>query len=106
MKFYRYLSLLVVVLIIVTCFSGCSLNFFSVESLLSPPSQSGENGEIQKVFKELMKDKTVQLKSPTSGDYQSPFVFYDIDSDGIDEVFVFYSEHRFGLLFICICLDH
>ncbi len=92
MKFYRYLSLLVVVLVIVTCFSGCSLNFFSVESLLSPPSQSGENGEIQKVFKELMKDKTVQLKSPTSGDYQSPFVFYDIDSDGIDEVFVFYSE--------------
>lgn len=92
MKYLRFLSIILILALIVTAFSGCSLNFFSVESLLTPPAQSGENGEIQKSFNELMKNKTVQLKSPASGEFQSPFVFYDIDSDGADEVLVFYSE--------------
>lgn len=92
MKYLRFLSVALVLVIIIASFSGCSLNFFSVESLLTPPAQSGENGEIQKAFNELMKNKTVQLKSPSSGEFQSPFVFCDIDSDGTDEVLVFYSE--------------
>ncbi len=92
MKYLKILSLALVLVLVVSSFSGCSLNFFSVESLLTPPAQSGENGEIQKAFNELMKNKTVQLKSPASGEFQSPFVFYDIDSDGTDEVLVFYSE--------------
>ena len=92
MKLIKSISIVVILTIIVASFSGCSLNFFSVESLLTPPAQSGNNGEIQKAFNELMENKIVQLKSPASGEYQSPFVFYDIDSDGSDEVLVFYSE--------------
>ena len=92
MKYFKAISVILILAIIVASFSGCSLNFFSVESLLTPPAQSGDNGEIQKAFNELMKNKIVQLKSPASGEFQSPFVFCDIDSDGSDEVLVFYSE--------------
>ena len=92
MKKLKFLSIVLIICIIIASFSGCSLNFFSVESLLIPPAQSGENGEIQEAFNELMKNKTVQLKSPASGEFQSPFVLYDIDADGTDEVLVFYSE--------------
>ncbi len=92
MKKIKFLSIVLLLVVIVASFSGCSLNFFSVESLLMPPAQSGENGEIQKAFNELMENKTVQLKSPASGEFQSPFVFYDIDGDSVEEVFVFYSE--------------
>ena len=77
----RIISLAVIVILIMTC-SGCSLNFFSVESLITPPTQSGKNGEVQKAFNELMKDTKFQLKAPVAGDYQTSFVLLDINSDG------------------------
>ncbi len=74
------------------CFSGCSLNFFSIESLLSPPKQPGKNGEVQEAFNKLKDGSTVQLKSPLSGDYQTSVVLKDINNDGEEEAFVFYSD--------------
>lgn len=91
MNFRRITALVLTVTLVLMC-SGCSLNFFSVESLLSPPVQSGKNGEVQEAFNTLMKDVKVQLKTPVSGDYQTAFVLYDINGDGIDEAFVFYSD--------------
>lgn len=87
-KFITVIALLVLVL---TC-SGCSLNLFSVDSLITPPAQSGENGQVQKAFNSLMKDKKVQLKTPVYGEYQTSFVLLDINNDGIDEAFVFYTD--------------
>ncbi len=72
--------------------SGCSLNFFSVESLMSPPAQSGKNGEVQKAFQKLMTDKNIQLKTPVSGDYQTSFVLFDINNDLNEEAVVFYTD--------------
>ncbi len=91
MKAKRIISLIIAVALVVMC-SGCSLNFFSVESLLSPPVQSGKNGEVQAAFNSLMKDKKVQLKTPVSGDFQSSFVLFDINGDSVDESLVFYSD--------------
>ena len=91
MKLKKIISLGLIVVLVFMC-SGCSLDFFSVESLLSPPVQSGKNGELQKAFNTLMKDEKVQLKTPASGDFQSAFVLYDINNDGVDEAFVFYSD--------------
>ena len=91
MNIKKIIALIMCVVLVVMC-SGCSLDFFSVESLLSPPVQSGKNGEVQKAFNTLMKDKMVQLKTPASGDYQTAFVLYDINADGIDEALVFYSD--------------
>ena len=72
--------------------SGCSLNFFSVESLMSPPSQSGKNGEVQEAFKRLMAEKTIQLRTPQSGDYQTSFVLFDVNGDEQEEAIVFYTD--------------
>ncbi len=91
MNIKKITALVMTVILVIMC-SGCSLDFFSVESLLAPPVQSGKNGEVQKAFNTLMKDKKVQLKTPASGDYQTAFVLYDINSDGIDEAFVFYTD--------------
>lgn len=91
MKLKKVIALLLCVVSIFMC-SGCSLNFLSVESLMSPPSQSGKKGEVEKAFKKLMTDKNIQLKTPQSGDYQTAFILFDIDSDGQEEALVFYSD--------------
>ncbi len=87
----KILSLVIIATLIISC-SGCSLNFFSVESLITPPTQSGRNGEIQKAFNNLMKDTKYQLKAPVAGEYQTSFVLLDVNSDGYEEAFVFYSD--------------
>lgn len=91
MKLKKVIALLLCAVSILVC-SGCSLNFFSVESLMSPPSQSGKKGEVEKAFKKLMADKNIQLKTPQSGDYQTAFVLFDIDADGQEEAIVFYAD--------------
>ena len=91
MKLKKVISLLLCVVIILM-FSGCSLNFFSVESLMSPPLQSGKNGEVEEAIKKLMAEKTIQLRTPQSGDYQTAFILFDINSDGLEEAVVFYTD--------------
>lgn len=87
----KLIAIAILIALVLSC-SGCSLNFFSVESLLAPPTQSGKNGEVQKAFNTLMKDTKFQLKAPVSGEYQTSFVLLDINSDGSEEAFVFYSD--------------
>ena len=87
----KLISVLLIIAIIFTC-SGCSLDFFSVDSLIFPPTQSGKNGEVQKAFNNLMKDTKVQLKTPVAGEFQTSFVLKDVNNDEIEEAFVFYSD--------------
>ncbi len=87
----KLISLIMIIAILLVC-SGCSLNFFSVESLMSPPAQSGKNGDVEKAFKSLMSDKTIQLRTPVSGDYQTAFVLFDINGNGVEEALVFYTD--------------
>ena len=91
MKVNKITALLMTVVMLLLC-SGCSLNFFSVESLMSPPAQSGRNGEVEAAFKKLMSEKTVQLRSPASGEHQTAFVLFDINLDGSEEAIVFYTD--------------
>ncbi len=91
MKIKKVLAVITAIAILLLC-SGCSLNLFSVESLLTPPVQSGKNGEVQEAFGKLKGKEKIQLKTPVSGDFQSSFVFFDIDGDDVDESLVFYSD--------------
>ncbi len=91
MKLKRFLGICLAAILVFAC-SGCSLNFFSVESLMGPPMQSGKNGEVQAAFNKLMSGKTVQLRTPNTGDYQTSFVLFDINSDGNEEALVFYTD--------------
>ena len=91
MKLKKAISILLCFAMVLLC-SGCSLNFFSVESLMSPPSQSGKNGEVEKAFKKLMAEKTIQLRTPQSGDYQTAFVLFDVNGNEQAEAIVFYTD--------------
>ncbi len=91
MKFKRIIGLLCVICFIISS-SGCSLNFFSVETLMNPPTQPGENGEVQRAFLKLMGDKNIQLKAPQSGEFQTAFILRDLNGDGSDEALVFYTD--------------
>ena len=91
MKLKKVISIALCIAVLLLS-SGCSLNFFSVESLMSPPSQSGKNGEVQEAFKKLMAEKTIQLRTPQSGDYQTSFVLFDVNGDSQEEAIVFYTD--------------
>jgi hypothetical protein len=87
----KLIAVIALLALILTC-TGCSLNLFSVDSLITPPAQSGKNGQVQKAFNSLMKDKKVQLKTPVYGEYQTSFVLFDVNNDGVEEAFVFYTD--------------
>lgn len=91
MKLKKVLSAIAVIMMLLTL-SGCSLNFFSTETLLKPPALSGKSGEVQEAFNKLMSGKTFLLKTPTKGDYKSSFVLYNIDNDEDEEAIVFYTD--------------
>ncbi|MBE6747624.1 MAG: hypothetical protein E7557_00135 [Ruminococcaceae bacterium] len=91
MKLKKVLSAIIVVIMLLTS-SGCSLNFFSTETLLKPPALSGKSGEVQEAFNKLMSGKTFLLKTPTKGEYKSSFVLYNIDNDEDEEAIVFYTD--------------
>ena len=90
-KVIKQLFLITAAVLCLIFVSGCSLNFFSVESLLAPPALSGDNGEVQAAFNRLTASKTVQLRTPSRGTYKSSFVLYDIDGDSENEAVVFLS---------------
>ena len=87
----KLIAILLALMLVLSC-TGCSLDFFSVESLITPPAQSGRNGQVQKAFNSLMKDTKFQLKAPVSGEYQTSFVLLDVNGDETEEAFVFYSD--------------
>lgn len=91
--FRKTFSLILCAALLLVTFSGCSLNFFSVESLMAPPMQSGRNGEVQAAFKKYMNDKNVLLKTPAKGEFQTPYIFFDLNGDGQQEALVFYVDN-------------
>ncbi len=91
--FKKAVALALCAVLLLVTFSGCSLNFFSVESLMAPPMQSGRNGEVQAAFKKYMNDKNVLLKTPAKGEFQTPYIFFDLNGDGQQEALVFYVDN-------------
>ena len=89
----RKAALLLAVVLLLLSFSGCTINLFSVESLMMPPEQIGKNGEVQKAFNRLMSEKTVLLKTPSKGEYRTAFTLRDVNGDGSEEAVVFYADN-------------
>ncbi len=68
-------------------------NINSVESLMRPPKLSGENRLLQQAFEQSVTNSDgIVMKNPLSGLYTSSYLFYDMNNDGIEEAFVFYSD--------------
>lgn len=88
-------KLISIILVAVVCLtlSACDLNFASVDSLMRPPKLSGDSSLLQEAFENSVKySETVIMKTPMSGDNRSSYLFYDLDNDGNQEAFVFYSD--------------
>jgi len=87
----KYLGAVITVIIIaVLAFILSNTAFESVDMLMRPPKNEGQNSEIQAAFEASINDKYI-LRSPLSGEHKSSFIFVDFDSDKKDEVVVFYS---------------
>lgn len=88
----KKLTALIISIMLVCLLSGCdTLLFSSVDNLMRPPKIAGElNSKLMNVFEAEIGEKYV-LKYPISGEYQSPCVMYDLDSDGVEEAIIFYS---------------
>ena len=89
MKKYT-LGLIIFALFAVPVLIFCINGFKPIDSLMGPPKLEGENLEIQLAFEKSV-EKGYKLKSPIVGDYRSAYIFKDLDSDGQNEVIVFYS---------------
>ncbi len=86
----RILYLLLTVAICCS-FSSCSILETDGDALLSPPRLEGELYYIQEALIDYAGEE-ITLKYPTSGDYRSAFVLRDINGDGREEAFAFYSK--------------
>lgn len=84
---------LILAAVICLLFSSCDFNVASVDSLMRPPKLSGDSSLLQEAFENSVKySETVIMKTPISGDNRSSYLFYDLDNDGKQEAFVFYSD--------------
>ena len=86
----RFCAFFALLLVIIMTFSGCAGVIVDTDSLLSPPRPEGELYKISEVLEKSTNEKFI-LKYPLSGEYRSAFVLKDINRDGTDEAFVFYS---------------
>lgn len=69
---------------------GCSL-FGDFNTLLNAPKSPEDLTRIQQVLEEQIKDDNYVIQYPSEGKYISSPLRYDLDGDGVNEAFVFYS---------------
>lgn len=86
--FVKIPAVLVTLLLLCSC-SAVSLS--GTESLLVAPKLNKQQEEVAKAFESAVSLRSIVYKPPQNGDYRSPFIFYDIDGDGLDEAIVFYA---------------
>lgn len=89
LKEKRIIPVLLFLLLGLLC--GCT-PLDSVDNLMRPPKLSGENAGVQEAFERATANRTVHMKTPTTGAYRSAYVLYDFDGDGTDEAITFYSN--------------
>ena len=83
---------LALVLVFVLLFSSCNiLPIPEQEDLLEAPILNQVQQEIYKVLEDTLDISSLIFKYPVYGEQRSPFVFFDMNDDGLQEVVVFYS---------------
>lgn len=91
-KFSRWYIMYAVALALLPALLFLTTQFETPSELLTPPSLSGTNLEIEKAFKEYIGSRQeYTLQYPSSGEYRSAFILRDLDLDGKDEAIVFYT---------------
>lgn len=70
--------------------SGCDALIFNADELLTSPKLEGDMHPVQMALEASVNDN-ITLKYPRLGEYRSAFVMKDIDGNGSEEAFAFYS---------------
>ena len=89
MKKNGLLFLLPAVLLLLLC--GCSGQIGNVEELLEAPKLSQSQSHVVEELNRYI-GGSAKLKYPRKGDFLSPFVFKDLNGDGVEEAVVFYGD--------------
>lgn len=88
----KKIRIFLVILSLSLLLAGCG-NFrlaSSIDDLISPVSPSGDNAGVQNAVNEYCKSGFL-IKMPSSGNYTTSFIFYDLNADGQNEAVAFYE---------------
>lgn len=88
----KKIKILLLVFVIAFSFAGCNSFRLSttIDDLISPVSPSGENDAVKTAVDQYCKGGYL-IKIPSSGEYTTSFIFYDLNGDGQDEALAFYE---------------
>lgn len=89
-KIVKKIVAVITILSILFSLTGCSLKFSSFENLMRPPKLIGKYQGLQDAFEKTI-NRSFTLITPENGDLQSSFLTQDVDSDGVEEAFVFFA---------------
>ncbi len=87
----RKIGLAAVIMALVLTLCGCDFVKTDMAELFSPPTLTGDFKYISKII-EKTAGSGYTLKYPVRGEHRSAVVQYDIDGDGKNEAFAFYSK--------------
>lgn len=87
----KKIALAVALLVLMLSLCGCDFFRTDMAELFAPPSLTGDFKYISKII-EKTAGAGYTLKYPVRGEHRSAVVQYDIDSDGKNEAFAFYSK--------------
>ncbi len=87
----KKIGLAVVIMALVLTLCGCDFVKTDMAELFSPPTLTGDFKYISKII-EKTAGSGYALKYPVRGEHRSAVVQYDIDGDGKNEAFAFYSK--------------
>ena len=73
-------------------FCSCSgISLLGTESLLAAPKLNNRQREISEALEATLNMQNIEFVYPQRGEYRSPFVFFDMNGDDLEEAVVFYS---------------
>lgn len=81
--------MIIVSVLIMLNFTGCTGLFSSPVSLMSPPRSSGDLVKIEETLAKLKPD--YELSYPSDGDYRNAIIIRDLNGDKRNEAIVFYQ---------------
>jgi len=76
--------------------AACAPIDANIEELLSPPRINERQTQVAQALSEHIRLEDIQYQHPRDGEYRSPFVFSDMNGNGLMEAMVFYTSDQSG----------
>ena len=76
--------------------AACAPIDANIADLLTPPRINQRQTQVEQALSQHISLGDIQPQSPREGDYRSPFVFSDMDGDGLSKALVFFTSAQSG----------